>query len=102
LRPDLYGNIDQFMGMIGFIAAALSLNCSECHDSSTAVFASDNPEKQMASRAIVAVNALNKANFGGRRAVTSYWCHSGDTLGKSSVYLRRAVCRDCANLHLGA
>jgi hypothetical protein len=34
------------MGMIGFIAAALSLNCSECHDtSSTAVFCLGQPRQ---------------------------------------------------------
>jgi photosynthetic reaction center cytochrome c subunit len=72
--------VDQFMGTMGFIAAALSLNCSECHDtSSTAAFALDNPRKQMARRMIVMVNALNKANFGGRREVTCYSCHRGDT-----------------------
>src|ERR1700722_128615 len=32
--------VDQFMGTMGFIAASLSLNCSECHDtSSTAAYA---------------------------------------------------------------
>src|SRR5713101_3667249 len=72
--------VDQFMGTMGFIAAALSLNCIECHDtSSTAAFASDNPRKQMARRMIVMVNTLNKANFGGRRAVTCYSCHRGDS-----------------------
>jgi photosynthetic reaction center cytochrome c subunit len=72
--------VDQFMGTMGFIAAALSLNCIECHDtSSTAAFALDNPRKLMARRMIVMVNALNQANFGGRRAVTCYSCHRGDT-----------------------
>src|SRR5229473_5529876 len=72
--------VDQFMGTMGFIAAALSMNCSECHDtSSTAAFALDNPRKQMARRMIVMMNALNKANFGGRRAVTCYSCHRGDS-----------------------
>src|SRR6266849_7570000 len=70
----------QFMGTMGFIAAALSMNCSECHDtSSTAAFALDNPRKQMARRMIVMMNALNKTNFGGRRAVTCYSCHRGDS-----------------------
>src|SRR2546425_10619680 len=58
--------VDQFMGTMGFIAAALSLNCSECHDtSSTAAYALDNPRKQMARKMIVMVNAFNRANFGG-------------------------------------
>jgi len=70
--------VDQFMGTMGFIAAALSMNCSECHDtSSTAGFASDNPRKQMARRMILMVDAFNKANFGGKREVTCYSCHRG-------------------------
>jgi len=75
--------VDQFMGTMGFIAAALSLNCSECHDtSSSEAFAKDNPRKQMARRMIVMVDAFNKANFGGKREVTCYSCHRGDTRPK--------------------
>jgi photosynthetic reaction center cytochrome c subunit len=75
--------VDQFMGTMGFIAAALSMNCSECHDtSSTAGFASDNPRKQMARRMILMVDAFNKANFGGKREVTCYSCHRGDARPK--------------------
>lgn len=75
--------VDQFMSTMGFIAAALSLNCSECHDtSSSAAFALDNPKKQMARRMIVMVDAFNKANFGGKREVTCYSCHRGDTRPK--------------------
>lgn len=75
--------VDEFMGTMGFIAAALSLNCSECHDtSSSAAFAKDNPRKQMARRMILMVDAFNKANFGGKREVTCYSCHRGDTRPK--------------------
>jgi len=75
--------VDQFMGTMGFIAAALSMNCSECHDtSSSAAFASDNPRKQMARRMMVMVDAFNKANFGGKREVTCYSCHRGDARPK--------------------
>ena len=75
--------VDQFMGTMGFIAAALSLNCSECHDtSSSAAFALDNPRKQMARKMILMVDAFNKANFGGKREVTCYSCHRGDTRPK--------------------
>jgi photosynthetic reaction center cytochrome c subunit len=75
--------VDQFMGTMGFIAASLSLNCSECHDtSSTAAYALDNPRKQMARRMILMVDAFNKANFGGKREVTCYSCHRGDTRPK--------------------
>ena len=75
--------VDQFMGTMGFIAAALSMNCVECHDtSSSEAFALDNPRKQMARRMILMVDAFNKANFGGKREVTCYSCHRGDTRPK--------------------
>ena len=71
--------VDQFMGTMGFIAAALSMNCVECHDtSSSEAFALDNPRKQMARRMILMVDAFNKTNFGGKREVTCYSCHRGD------------------------
>src|SRR5580700_7312260 len=75
--------VDQFMGTMGFIAAALSMNCVECHDtSSSEAFALDNPRKQMARRMILMVDAFNKANFGGKREVTCYSCHRGDARPK--------------------
>ena len=75
--------VDQFMGTMGFIAAALSMNCVECHDtSSSESFALDNPRKQMARRMILMVDAFNKSNFGGKREVTCYSCHRGDARPK--------------------
>jgi len=75
--------VDQFMGTMGFIAAALSMNCIECHDtSSSEAFALDNPRKQMARRMILMVDAFNKSNFGGKREVTCYSCHRGDARPK--------------------
>jgi len=70
--------VDEFMGTMGFISASLSMNCSDCHDPTNAAsYALDNPRKQQARRMIVMVDALNKANFGGRRQVTCYSCHRG-------------------------
>ena len=70
--------VDEFMGTMGFISASLSMNCSDCHDPTNAAsYASDNPRKQQARRMIVMVDAINKANFGGRRQVTCYSCHRG-------------------------
>src|SRR5438132_12162300 len=72
--------VDQFMGTMGFIAAALSMNCSECHHTgSAAEYAEDTPRKQTARKMILMVNALNKANFGGKREVTCYSCHRSDS-----------------------
>ena len=70
--------VDEFMWTMGFISASLSMNCSDCHDPTNAAsYALDNPRKQAARRMIVMVDAINKANFGGRRQVTCYSCHRG-------------------------
>ncbi|PYU34212.1 MAG: hypothetical protein DMG31_06755 [Acidobacteria bacterium] len=75
--------VDQFMGTMGFIAAALSMNCSECHHTgSAAEYAEDTPRKQTARKMILMVNALNKSNFGGQREVTCYSCHRSDARPK--------------------
>lgn len=75
--------VDQFMGTMGFIAAALSMNCSECHHTgSAAAYADDTPLKQTARKMILMVNALNKSNFGGQRMVTCYSCHRSDARPK--------------------
>ena len=72
--------VDQFMGTMGFMSASLGLNCSGCHDTEdTASFANDTPRKQMARRMVVMINAFNQGNFGGKREVTCYTCHRGDT-----------------------
>lgn len=75
--------VDQFMGTMGFIAAALSMNCSECHNTgSVERYADDTPRKQTARKMILMVNALNKSNFGGKRMVTCYSCHRSDARPK--------------------
>jgi photosynthetic reaction center cytochrome c subunit len=75
--------VDQFMGTMGFIAAALSMNCSECHHTgSVERYADDTPMKQTARKMILMVNTLNKANFGGKRMVTCYSCHRSDAKPK--------------------
>lgn len=73
--------VKEFMETMGFFSAALSLNCTDCHGeasgSSWARYADDTPLKQQTRRMIMMVNAINKANFGGARAVTCYTCHRG-------------------------
>src|SRR5256885_8170485 len=80
--------VDQFMGTMGFIAAALSMNCSECHNTGSAAdYAVDTPRKQTARKMILMVNGLNKANFGGKREVTCYSCHRSDARPKGTPSL---------------
>jgi photosynthetic reaction center cytochrome c subunit len=74
-------SVDQFLGTMGFFAASLSLNCTDCHTSesggSWARYADDTPLKNTARRMVVMVSAINKADFGGERKVTCYTCHRG-------------------------
>jgi photosynthetic reaction center cytochrome c subunit len=73
--------LDQFMDTMGFFAASLSLNCTDCHTKESggnwALYADDTPLKQTARRMVVMMNAINKADFGGQRMVTCYTCHRG-------------------------
>ena len=74
--------VDEFMNTMGMFAAALSLNCTDCHvpesTSSLAKFADDTPLKLTARRMTLMMNNLNKTNFGGRPIVTCYTCHRGE------------------------
>jgi photosynthetic reaction center cytochrome c subunit len=78
--------VDEFMDTMGMFAAALSLNCVDCHTSESVgswdKFADETPLKQRARRMITMVNAINKDNFGGVRFVSCYTCHRGDTRPK--------------------
>src|SRR6266704_793620 len=73
--------VDEFMDTMGFFAAALSMNCTECHtpesENSWSKYADDTPLKQTSRRMMQMVTAINKQNFGGARAVTCYTCHNG-------------------------
>jgi hypothetical protein len=73
--------VKEFMETMGFFAASLSLNCSDCHSqaaaSNWANYADDIPIKQQTRRMIVMVNAINKANFAGAPNVTCFTCHRG-------------------------
>ncbi len=75
--------VDQFLGTMGFIAASLSVNCTECHGSGargTMIdYALDTPKKQKARQMMLMVKSINQANFGGGHRVTCWTCHRSDT-----------------------
>ena len=75
--------VDQFLGTMGFIAASLSVNCTECHQAggrgTVRDYAADNPKKQKARQMMLMVKAINQANFGGAHRVTCWTCHRSDT-----------------------
>jgi len=74
--------VNQFMETMGFFSASLGVNCTYCHvqeaGGNWAKYADDNAHKQMARRMVLMMQSMNKANFGGRRALTCYSCHRGD------------------------
>jgi hypothetical protein len=73
--------VKEFMETMGFFAASLSLNCTDCHGeasgSSWARYADSTPMKTASRRMIQMVNAINKTNFGGAPFITCYTCHRG-------------------------
>jgi photosynthetic reaction center cytochrome c subunit len=66
---------------MGFFAASLSLNCSDCHTADSggdwAKYADDTDLKKTTRQMILMVTAINKNNFRGARMVTCYTCHRG-------------------------
>src|SRR5437870_1735422 len=90
--PNLKGiPVDEFMDTMGMIAAALNMNCTDCHtEDSTAIwanFAKDTPMKVKARQMIAMVNNINRTNFRGARMVTCYTCHRGDRIPKTEPSL---------------
>ena len=79
--------VDEFMGTMGFIAAALSMNCIDCHSveasSDVTKYAVDTPTKQTARKMILMVKSINAANFGGKQTVTCYSCHRSQNFPKN-------------------
>jgi hypothetical protein len=90
LAEDVFENVQvlrgipvkEFMSTMGFFAASLALNCTDCHGGDSASdwanYAADTPQKIRARKMIEMVNALNKGSFAGARAVTCYTCHRGN------------------------
>ena len=73
--------VREFMNTMGFFAASLAFNCTDCHGGASASdwanYAIDTPLKNRARTMIRMVKAINEANFGGRPFVTCYTCHRG-------------------------
>jgi photosynthetic reaction center cytochrome c subunit len=73
--------VDEFMDTMGFFAASLSLNCTDCHipesAGSWARYADDTQLKITSRKMVLMVNAINANNFGGAKFVTCWTCHRG-------------------------
>ncbi len=72
--------VDDFMGTMGIMCAALGFDCSDCHTGAGTVkvdWAADTPKKQMARGMVAMMQAINRDNFSGRQMVTCWSCHHG-------------------------
>ncbi len=73
--------VDEFMGTMGFFAASLNMNCTDCHVTESAGdwsrYADDTPLKNTARRMVLMENLINRSDFGAIRKVTCFTCHRG-------------------------
>src|SRR5262245_36540322 len=71
-------SVDDFLGTMGIMAAALQFDCSDCHvgaGTDKVDWAADTPRKRMARNMVNMVTTINRTNFGGRQMVTCWTCH---------------------------
>jgi len=72
--------VDDFLGSMGIMCAALGYDCSDCHTGAGTEkvdWAADTPEKVRARVMVRMMQAINRDNFGGRQMVTCWSCHHG-------------------------
>jgi hypothetical protein len=72
--------VDDFMGTMGIMCAALGFDCSDCHTGAGTEkvdWAADTPKKLMARKLVHMVASINHDNFPGRQMVTCWTCHHG-------------------------
>jgi photosynthetic reaction center cytochrome c subunit len=72
--------LDDFMGTMGIMCAALGFDCSDCHEGAGTEkvdWAADTPKKVRARGMVRMMTAINRDNFSGRQVVTCWTCHHG-------------------------
>jgi photosynthetic reaction center cytochrome c subunit len=72
--------VDDFLGTMGIMSAALGFDCSECHvgaGTDRVDWAADTQRKVVSRRMVRMVTAINRDNFSGRQMVTCWSCHRG-------------------------
>jgi hypothetical protein len=85
--------VDDFMGTMGVMAAALGFDCADCHRNAgfdSVNWADDSmPTKVAARKMIEMVAAINRTNFAGVQMVTCWTCHHGREIPATSIALDR-------------
>jgi hypothetical protein len=72
--------VDDFLGTMGVMSAALGYDCSECHlnaGTDKVDWAADTRPKVTARKMVLMMQTINKENFSGRQMVTCWSCHHG-------------------------
>lgn len=72
--------VDDFMGTMGIMCAALGFDCSDCHEGAGTEkvdWAADTPKKVRARGMVQMMAGINRDNFAGRQVVTCWTCHHG-------------------------
>lgn len=72
--------VDDFLGTMGVMSAAVGFDCSECHANAgtdKVDWAADIPKKLIARRMVTMMAAINRDNFAGAQKVTCWSCHHG-------------------------
>lgn len=72
--------VDDFLGSMGLMCAALGYDCSDCHTGAGTQkvdWAADTPEKVRARLMVRMMQAINRDHFGGRQTITCWSCHHG-------------------------
>ena len=109
LAEDVFKNIqalrgipvDDFMGTMGVMSAALGFDCSECHigaGTDRVDWAADTQRKIISRRMVKMVTTINHDNFSGRQMVTCWSCHRGRD--KPSVTPTMAIVYGTPNLDM--
>jgi hypothetical protein len=82
--------LDEFMGSMGVMAAALGWDCADCHEGAgtdRVIWEADTPRKVMARKMTEMVAVINKTNFGGVQMVTCWTCHHGRDIPATTIAL---------------
>src|SRR5690349_488085 len=82
--------VDDFLGAMGVMAAALGYDCADCHPgagSDKVDWVIDTPKKRTARKMVDMVTAINKTYFAGAQNVTCFTCHHGKDLPTTTIAL---------------
>jgi len=82
--------VDDFMGSMGVMAAALGFCCADCHTGAgtdKVDWVYDTDKKKTARKMVEMVAAINRTNFGGAQMVTCWTCHHARDIPSTTIAL---------------